>query len=337
MTGTGTGPNRLSRIAAKEVPHRTDERFFSAKADVKRACEDLMHDLRGCSATPAMVTDLTTAVTRLLQQVKDVSPDEPKASSTVRDMGKEVQHLQTAQTWVSAAERVLARLGGGAASEVRVGLLEAQDSVMWCVRAQHWDGELTAATKRLEDLVKDAETLNAAYNDAAGFTEKFNLNLLTRINRELGGTFDLSTFEHHAFYNRERQRIGRAHVTSPRSQALAVVQARYEAILFVTLDAVKLDPPQRQPLFAEELGHQLMGQRPRRRDAFQFHQYRARLGRADRNAELGSSQVIFQYHHGSLELGGHRDAHHANPLHFFDHDTKYTPRPVLFRPLNALP
>jgi len=104
-----------------------------------------------------MVTDLTTAVTRLLQQVKDVSPDEPKASSTVRDMGKEVQHLQTAQTWVSAAERVLARLGGGAASEVRVGLLEAQDSVMWCVRAQHWDGELTAATKRLEDLVKDAE------------------------------------------------------------------------------------------------------------------------------------------------------------------------------------
>ena len=157
MTGTGTGPNRLSRIAAKEVPHRTDERFFSAKADVKRACEDLMHDLRSCAATPAMVTDLTTAVTRLLQQVKDVSPDEPKASSTVRDMGKEVQHLQTAQTWVSAAERVLARLGSGTASEVRVGLLEAQDSVMWCVRAQHWDGELTAATKRLEDLVKDAE------------------------------------------------------------------------------------------------------------------------------------------------------------------------------------
>ena len=57
------------------------------------------------------------------------------------------------------------------------------------------------------DLIKDAEILNAAYNDAAGFTEKFNLNLLTRINRELGGTFDLATFEHHAFYNRERQRV----------------------------------------------------------------------------------------------------------------------------------
>ncbi|RDV03121.1 L-histidine N(alpha)-methyltransferase [Undibacter mobilis] len=67
------------------------------------------------------------------------------------------------------------------------------------------------------DLVKDAEVLNAAYNDAAGFTEKFNLNLLMRINRELGGNFDLSTFEHHAFYNRERQRI-EMHLASTRRQ-----------------------------------------------------------------------------------------------------------------------
>ena len=67
------------------------------------------------------------------------------------------------------------------------------------------------------DLVKDAETLNAAYNDAAGVTEKFNLNLLTRINRELAGTFDLSTFEHHAFYNRERQRV-EMHLASTKRQ-----------------------------------------------------------------------------------------------------------------------
>ena len=54
------------------------------------------------------------------------------------------------------------------------------------------------------DLIKPVEVLNAAYNDAAGVTAKFNLNLLVRINRELGGTFKLDTFEHHAFYNRER-------------------------------------------------------------------------------------------------------------------------------------
>ncbi|MDQ3847726.1 MAG: L-histidine N(alpha)-methyltransferase [Thermoproteota archaeon] len=57
------------------------------------------------------------------------------------------------------------------------------------------------------DLQKDESTLNAAYNDKAGVTAKFNLNLLTRINRELGGNFDLGQFEHSAFYNRDQHRI----------------------------------------------------------------------------------------------------------------------------------
>jgi dimethylhistidine N-methyltransferase len=57
------------------------------------------------------------------------------------------------------------------------------------------------------DLIKPAEVLKAAYNDEAGVTARFNLNLLKRINRELGGTFNLENFEHHAFYNRERNRI----------------------------------------------------------------------------------------------------------------------------------
>ncbi len=57
------------------------------------------------------------------------------------------------------------------------------------------------------DLVKDRNVLHAAYNDAAGVTAKFNLNLLTRINRELGADFNLAAFEHHACYNQERSRI----------------------------------------------------------------------------------------------------------------------------------
>ncbi len=57
------------------------------------------------------------------------------------------------------------------------------------------------------DLIKDETVLNAAYNDASGVTAKFNLNVLRRINRELGGNFKLDAFEHHAFYNRERKRI----------------------------------------------------------------------------------------------------------------------------------
>ena len=57
------------------------------------------------------------------------------------------------------------------------------------------------------DLVKDEAVLNAAYDDAAGVTAAFNLNLLRRINRELGADFDLDRFRHKAFYDRARHRI----------------------------------------------------------------------------------------------------------------------------------
>jgi dimethylhistidine N-methyltransferase len=71
------------------------------------------------------------------------------------------------------------------------------------------------------DLAKDEAVLNAAYNDAAGVTAKFNLNLLARINRELGADFDLASFHHRAFYNRERRRI-EMHLQSARSQNVKV-------------------------------------------------------------------------------------------------------------------
>src|SRR5882757_5775191 len=51
------------------------------------------------------------------------------------------------------------------------------------------------------DLIKDQAVLNAAYDDAAGVTAKFNLNILTRMNRERGGSFDASAFRHRAFYD----------------------------------------------------------------------------------------------------------------------------------------
>jgi dimethylhistidine N-methyltransferase len=57
------------------------------------------------------------------------------------------------------------------------------------------------------DLHKSEKILNTAYNDSAGITSKFNLNILARINKELGGEFDLTLFKHHAFYNREKRRI----------------------------------------------------------------------------------------------------------------------------------
>jgi len=77
------------------------------------------------------------------------------------------------------------------------------------------------------DLIKPVEVLNAAYNDAAGVTAKFNLNLLVRINRELGGTFKLDTFEHHAFYNGERHRI-EMHLASLKRQKVKVAGDTFE-------------------------------------------------------------------------------------------------------------
>lgn len=57
------------------------------------------------------------------------------------------------------------------------------------------------------DLVKDPAVLEAAYNDAAGRTAAFNRNVLTIMNRELGADFDLDTFEHVAFFDRDREWI----------------------------------------------------------------------------------------------------------------------------------
>ena len=53
------------------------------------------------------------------------------------------------------------------------------------------------------DLRKDPQTILDAYNDKQGFTRNFNLNLLTRINRELDGNFDLNAFQHFPTYNPE--------------------------------------------------------------------------------------------------------------------------------------
>jgi dimethylhistidine N-methyltransferase len=57
------------------------------------------------------------------------------------------------------------------------------------------------------DLVKPVDQLLAAYNDATGVTAAFNLNVLARINRELGGEFALADFEHRAIYNHGKRRI----------------------------------------------------------------------------------------------------------------------------------
>ncbi|AOJ04312.1 MULTISPECIES: L-histidine N(alpha)-methyltransferase [Burkholderia] len=80
------------------------------------------------------------------------------------------------------------------------------------------------------DLVKDVSILHRAYNDAAGVTAAFNLNLLARANAELGADFVLDAWAHRAFYDVERQRI-EMHLVSRRAQTVRVAgyAFRFEA------------------------------------------------------------------------------------------------------------
>jgi dimethylhistidine N-methyltransferase len=71
------------------------------------------------------------------------------------------------------------------------------------------------------DLKKDRATIEAAYNDRAGVTAAFTLNMLVRLNRELGCNFDLSAFRHRARYNAIAGRI-ETHIVSEQEQRVRV-------------------------------------------------------------------------------------------------------------------
>ncbi|HYC88082.1 MAG TPA: L-histidine N(alpha)-methyltransferase [Thermoanaerobaculia bacterium] len=71
------------------------------------------------------------------------------------------------------------------------------------------------------DLRKSRGVLEPAYDDPLGVTAAFNLNVLGRINRELGGAFDLKAFQHLAFYDQEHGRI-EMHLVSRRAQRVRI-------------------------------------------------------------------------------------------------------------------
>lgn len=77
------------------------------------------------------------------------------------------------------------------------------------------------------DLKKDPQTLEAAYDDAAGVTAAFNLNLLVRANRELSATFDVGGFAHRAFYDAKKGRV-EMHLVSGAEQRVCVDDHPFE-------------------------------------------------------------------------------------------------------------
>lgn len=98
------------------------------------------------------------------------------------------------------------------------------------------------------DLRKPESVLLPAYDDPLGVTAAFNLNLLSRINHELGGGFDLAAFRHRARWNREESRI-EMHLESLREQTVPIRDAGLEVRFAAgetihTESSYKLDPGQ---------------------------------------------------------------------------------------------
>ena len=73
----------------------------------------------------------------------------------------------------------------------------------------HIAGEMGPTDRFLlgADLIKDAKVIDRAYNDSKGVTAAFNLNILERLNRELGADFPIADYEHRAFYGSDQHRI----------------------------------------------------------------------------------------------------------------------------------
>lgn len=89
------------------------------------------------------------------------------------------------------------------------------------LRVMHHEAAEDGALLIGVDLKKDVGVLERAYNDSAGVTAEFNLNMLRRLNREFGADFDLDRFEHRAVYNEASGRI-EMHLVSSGKQTVSI-------------------------------------------------------------------------------------------------------------------
>ena len=140
----------------------------------------------------------------------DISPD--ALETAARDIRRDYPHIEVAPlvddftTAMQLPDAATGRPRTGFFPGSTLGNFTPVEAVAFLKTARHLLGRGAAFLIGL-DLVKAPATLIAAYDDAQGVTAAFNLNLLTRINRELDGTFDLSTFRHQAVWNADESRM----------------------------------------------------------------------------------------------------------------------------------
>jgi len=138
-----------------------------------------------------------TTLRRTADQIANEYPQLDAVDCVVGDFER---HLDLVPGRTVGARRVVALLGGTIGNFDTVGRRRLIRSIAELLE----DGDhLLLGT----DLVKDPAVIEAAYNDAAGVTARFNRNVLTVINRELGADFPVEQFAHVAFYDPENEWI----------------------------------------------------------------------------------------------------------------------------------
>ncbi len=148
---------------------------------------------------PSELLVLDIAGAALAAAAEPLARDYPALAVTALGMDF-IHNLEAAAPYLTSARRLVYYPGSS------VGNFSPAEATDLLARFRQLAG-LTAQLLIGFDLKKDPVLLHRAYNDNAGITAAFNLNLLARINRELDADFDLSQFRHYAFYNPTAGRI----------------------------------------------------------------------------------------------------------------------------------
>ncbi|MBT9589410.1 MAG: L-histidine N(alpha)-methyltransferase [Thiobacillus sp.] len=162
---------------------------------------------------PSQLIVLDIAGGALAQAAEPLAHDYPRLDVTAIGMDF-IHELDAALPHITAGRRLVYYPGSS------IGNFSPAEAAAVLTRFRHLAGEAGQLLIGF-DLKKDPQQLHQAYNDADGITAAFNLNLLQRLNRELGANFDLARFRHYAFYNPQAGRI-EMHLVSLAEQTVTI-------------------------------------------------------------------------------------------------------------------
>lgn len=159
-------------------------------------CTKTIHLLKQLTAAKANYTYMPIDISKNV--IDDLYLKLPKAIEGISIIGLNGNYFEMLEkaSRISQRRKVILFLGSN------LGNMRCTEAMEFCMRMRSLlnPGDLVIVGL---DLKKDPATILAAYNDKSGVTKAFNLNLLTRINRELRADFDLAQFEHYANYDPE--------------------------------------------------------------------------------------------------------------------------------------